>query len=143
MKKNIPIIANIVLLCWFFLDMVGVYFGDKYLVTRSYKEDGIFMIIPLLAFILFLFKEKIGKYVLTVWLTLWFVAEFLMHEWYTIFGGGFLGSTEGKIRFFKDAIKFVESETRYIPDVYHIILHIFIIIALITTIAYRVPKREK
>ena len=143
MKKSIPIITNVVLLCWFFLDMVGVYFGDKYLVTRSYKEDGIFMIIPLVAFLLFIFKERVGKYVLLVWLSVWFVFQFLSHEWYTIFGSGVMGSVEGKIRFFKDAIRFVESDTRYITDAYHTILHILLIIAIFTTAAYRVPKREK
>ena len=35
-------IAQIVLLLWFFLDMTGLYLGDKCLVTRSYKEDGFF-----------------------------------------------------------------------------------------------------
>lgn len=143
MKKRIPIIANVVLLCWFFLNMVGVYFGEKYLVTQSYKEDGIFMIIPLIALLLFIFKERIGKYVLTVWLSIWFVIQFLSHEWYTIFGSGFMGSVEGKIRFFKDAIRFVESDTRYITDAYHTILHILLVIAIITTVAYHVPKREK
>lgn len=143
MKKSIPIITNVVLLCWFFLDMVGVYVGDKYLVTRSYKEDGIFMIIPTLALLLFIFREKIGKYVLIVWLSLWSVMQFLSHEWYTIFGRGIMGNVESKIRYFKDAIRLIESDTRYITDVYHTILHIFLIIALITTIAYSISKREK
>lgn len=46
------------------------------------------------------------------------------------------------MRFFKDAIKFVESDTRYFPDVFHTVLHILILIALITTICYRAPKEK-
>lgn len=42
MRKRIPISINALLLGWFFLDMIGVYIGDKYLVTTSYAEDGIF-----------------------------------------------------------------------------------------------------
>ena len=34
MKKIYCMIAQVVLLLWFFLDMTGLYFGDKCLVTR-------------------------------------------------------------------------------------------------------------
>ena len=54
-----------------------------------------------------------------------------------------MGSTEGKIEYFKDAIKIFTSETVYIPDVYHIILHVLIIIALTTTIIYSFDKKLK
>lgn len=141
--KKYCIISNIVLLCWYFLAMIGVSFGNKYLVTRSYKDEWVFMIIPLIAFIIFLFKEKIGKYILIVWLFMWFVTQFLSHEWYTIFRSGIMGNMEGKIEYFKDAIKVFNSKTVYIPDVYHIILHVLIIIALVTTIIYSVDKKEK
>lgn len=139
--KKYCIISNLVLLLWYFLSMTGVYFGDKYLVTSSYKEEWIFMVIPLIAFIIFIFKEKIGKYILLAWLSMWFIVQFLSHEWYTIFGSGFMGSTESKIEYFKDAIKFINSETVYIPDVYHVILHIFIIITLIITTIYCFSKK--
>ena len=45
MKKSYCIIPQLLLLAWFFLDMIGIYFSDSYLVTRSYKEDGIFFLI--------------------------------------------------------------------------------------------------
>ena len=48
MKKIYCIVVQIALLLWFFLDMTGLYFGDKCLVTRSYKEDGIFFIVYLI-----------------------------------------------------------------------------------------------
>jgi hypothetical protein len=63
MRKRYCIVAQIVLLLWFFLDMTGLYFGNKCLVTRSYKEDGIFFLIYLITVILFLTKENIGKYI--------------------------------------------------------------------------------
>ena len=52
--KNTCIAFQIILLVWFFLDMIGVYFGDKCLVTQSYKEDGLFFLIYLTAIILFI-----------------------------------------------------------------------------------------
>ncbi len=140
MKKKYSIISNVVLLLWYFLAMTGVYFKDSYLVKRSYEDDWIFMMIPVIIFILFIFKEKLGKFILLSWLSLWFIIQFLSHEWYTIFGSGFMGTKEGKIEYFKDAIKFINSETVYIPDVYHIILHLLIIVAIATTAIYVFDK---
>ena len=67
MKKIYCIVVQIALLLWFFLDMTGLYFGDKCLVTRSYKEDGIFFIVYLITIIVFLIKENIGKWLVIGW----------------------------------------------------------------------------
>lgn len=143
MKKKYCIISNVVLLLWYFLAMIGVDFGNKYLVTSSYKEEWFFIVIPLVILIVFIFKEQVGKYLLLIWNSMWLITQFLSHEWYTVFRSGFMGSTEGKIEYFKDAIKIFTSETVYIPDVYHIILHVLIIIALTTTIIYSFDKKSK
>ena len=136
MKKRYCIITQTLLLLWFFLDMTGVYFSNSYLVTRSYKDDGLFFLIYLVAMILFIFKEKIGKWAVWVWTSLWFVIQFLCHEWYTIFSKGVMGSIEDKIKYFSGAIKWIEIDGRYIPDVYHTILHILILAVVITTALY-------
>jgi hypothetical protein len=136
MKKRYCIITQTLLLLWFFLDMTGVYFSNSYLVTRSYKDDGLFFLIYLVAMILFIFKEKIGKWAVWVWTSLWFVIQFLCHEWYTIFSKGIMGSLEDKIKYFSGAIKWIEIDGRYIPDVYHTILHILILAVVITTALY-------
>ncbi len=130
-NKRYSIAANGILLAWFFLDMIGIYFSDSYLVTRSWKEDGIFFVIFLMAFVFYILKEKAGKYFLLIWLFLWSVTQFFSHEWFTIMGNG-----EGKIRYFKDAVKWIECETRYVPDLYHTILHILIAAALVTTATF-------
>lgn len=136
MKKIYCIIPQILLLFWFFLDMTGVHFGNYNLVTRSYKEDGIFFLIYLAVMILFIFAEKVGKWAVAVWASAWFVIQFLCHEWYTIFGKGIMGSLEGKIKFFSGTIKWLEIDGRYIPDVYHTILHILILSVVITSVIY-------
>jgi hypothetical protein len=136
MKKRYCIITQTLLLLWFFLDMTDVYFSNSYLVTRSYKDDGLFFLIYLAAMILFIFKEKIGKWAVWVWTSLWFVIQFLCHEWYTIFSKGVMGSLEDKIKYFSGAIKWIEIDGRYIPDVYHTILHILILAVVITTALY-------
>ena len=134
MKKTYCIIAQMILLLWFFLDMIGIHFGEKCLVTRSYKEDGIFFLIYLIAVVLFIIEEKFGK---------WFVIQFLCHEWYTIFNSGFMGTLEGKIEYFSGTIQWLQIDGRYIPDVYHTILHILIIISLTVTIIYSAKSKKK
>ncbi len=122
-----------------FLDMVGLYFGGElYLVTRSWKDDGIFFLIFLISLLLFIFKERVGRYILTIWLSIWLVTQFLSHELFTIIGGG-----EGKIRYFEGSIKLINSDILYIPDLYHIILHVLILIALVTTLLYSSSLKNK
>ena len=140
-RKKVAIIANSLLLLWFSLDMFGVKLGEKYLVEGAFKDDGLFMLISVITFILFVFTKKIGKYFHLIWLSMWLVVQFLSHEWYTIFGTGFMGDVDVKINHFKDCIKIVSVQGRYVPDAYHIILHILIVVALFTTL--RVTAKTK
>lgn len=135
----IPLTA---LLIWFFLDMTGLYFGENCLVTTSYKDDGIFFIIYFVIFLIFIFKEKIGKWLAVGWLSIWFLTQFLCHEWYTIFNSGIMGSLDGKIKFFSGTIKWLNIDGKYIPDLYHTILHLLIITALVSTLIY-IAKTKK
>lgn len=136
MNKKHCMLVQILLLGWFFLAMIGVCFADTCLVTRSYADDGIFFIIFLFALLVFVFKENIGKWILTGWLTMWLFTQFLSHEWYTLFGNGLMGSIENKIAYFSDTIHVIEIEGIYIPDAYHIVLHILILLALLSSIIY-------
>lgn len=135
MKKRV-IIIQVILLIWFFLDMTGLYLGDKCLVTRSYRDDGLFFLVYLVTIVLFSAKEKIGKWISVGFLSLWFIIQFICHEWYTIFGSGFMGTLEGKIEYFSGTIQWLTIEGKYVPDVYHTILHILILSALTGTTLY-------
>lgn len=143
MKKTCCLVAQGALLFWFFLDMTGLYFGDMCLVTRSYKEDGIFFLIYLIAMIMFFAKEKIGKWFVIGFLSMWFTIQFICHEWYTIFNDGFMGSLEGKIAYFSGTIQWLQIDGKYIPDVYHTILHILILATLALTVLYVIRNRQK
>lgn len=142
MKKIYCIVLQILLLVWFFLDMTGFYFKDRCLVMQSYEEDGIFFLIYFASVILFIFKENAGKWFISVFTALWFFTQFIFHEWYTIFNGGFMGELEGKIKYFKDTIHWTDIEGRYLPDVYHTILHILILLVLACTIIYIINERK-
>lgn len=131
MNKKVCIVSNFCLLLWFFLDMVGMRINGQILVTRSYKEDGLFFLIYLVLFIWFVAKENVGKYLLTAWLSMWFIIQFMFHWYFTIFG-----PSEGKINYFATTIKLIPSTHIYIPDLYHIILHLFILVSLIMMMIY-------
>lgn len=136
MKKKTCLLIQIVLLVWFFLSMIGIRLGDKYLVTCSYKDDGIFFIIYVISLLLFIFKERIGKFIMAIWLSMWLITQFLSHEWYTIFNKGYMGLVDVKMKYFSDTIHWLDIESRYVPDLYHTILHLLILSALIMLIMY-------
>lgn len=142
MKKNYCGIAQIILLLWFFLDMTGLYFEKNCLVTSSYKEDGLFFLIYLVSMICFFVKERIGKWLVIGWLSIWLVVQVLCHEWYTFFNTGIMGTAEGKIRYFSNTIHWLQIKERYVPDVYHTVLHLLILTALTLTIIYTIRNRK-
>lgn len=142
MTRKYCIIVQAVLLIWFFLNMTGFYFGDACLVTRSYKDDGIFFLIYLAAVILFIVKEKIGKWVIIIWTAMWFVTQFISHEWYTIFNDGFMGTVESKMEIFSGTMHWLKVEGRYIPDIYHTVLHVLILLVLVSTSIYAAKNRK-
>lgn len=137
MNKKICLVSNLCLLIWFFLDMVGISINGYVLVTRAYREDGVFFLIFLVLFIWYVFKDKIGKYFLTGWLFMWFLTQFLSHWYFTIFG-----PSQGKMIFFAETIKLIPSSSIYIPDLYHIILHILILISLINMIFFCISSNK-
>lgn len=85
------------------------------------------------SFILF---EAVGKWILLAWLSLWLVEQFFCHWYFTIFG-----ASERKLRGYNECFKgtvklFPASEKRLIPDLYHTVLHLLIIIDLVFVAIY-------
>lgn len=138
MKKKTFLICQILLLIWFFLDMTGVYFKDSYLVTRSYIDDGLFFLIYLSTVVLFLIKDKIGKWAVLAWSVIWFIAQFMSHELVTITGNGY----ENKTHYFGGAVKWLEIDGVYVPDVYHTVLHILILAVTVTGLVYVFGRKK-
>lgn len=59
MRKTHLIIVNIVLLLWYFLSMIGLKIGDKYLVTGAFEEEWVFMLISTITFVVtLLYREE-------------------------------------------------------------------------------------
>ena len=138
MNKKIYIGLNITLLLWFALDMVGLSINGEVLVSRAYKDDWIFFLIYLLVFSFFLIQPKKGFYPLAIWLLMWFLSQFFSHWVFTITASG-----EEKMEYFSDTIKLFGATGYYIPDLYHIVLHILILSCFIGLIIYKVEERNR
>ena len=114
--------------------MVGVKIGQKWLVERAFKDDGWGMGVYIVCLILSVVAGKVGKIILLAWLIFWIVIQLLCHEWYLFSDNGPMGDAKGKIEYFKNTIKLVESKDKYILDLYHIVLHVLLVIAIVDVV---------
>lgn len=141
--KKISIYTISLLFIWFSLDMTGFSIGDFTLVESAWNSiDGVWWLLFLTFSILFIIKEKIGKYMLSIFIFLWAMIQFYSHWYYTIFG-----ASEEKIisynQFFKETYHIIPSSNSIlIPDLYHIILHILILITLFSLIIFIINNRK-
>ena len=125
-------IAIIVISCLLWLWFLGCTFTWKFGKVLLVEGMGLksieFTVLVLftIGIVGFLLWEPVGKWILLVELTLWLVAQFCSHEYFTIFGvsdrklKGYNECFEGTVKLFPI------SETRLIPDLYHIVLHLLI-----------------
>ena len=130
---TLTITAQIVLWVWFFGCVVTYRFGKVYLVEGMGLKSAEFVMLCLYSAGLACFHlwDGVGTWVLLFVLTAWIVVQFLCHWRYTIFG-----ASEQKLRgyhkCFQGTVRLIpESDTRLIPDLYHIVLHILILLNLI------------
>ena len=132
-------VAIIVVSCFLWLWFLGCTFTWKFGKVLLVEGMGLKSIefVALVLFTLgigsFLLWEPIGKWVLLVELALWLVEQFFCHEYFTIFGSS-SKKLKGYNECFEGTVKlFPVSETRLIPDLYHIVLHLLILADLVLT----------
>ncbi|MBF0780776.1 MULTISPECIES: hypothetical protein [unclassified Granulicatella] len=142
MKKRHVLFLHFLLLLWFALDMTGFCFNHFCLVTSSYQDDGIFFFLYVGVIVLFMTNKTIGNWLSIIFLSLWFLLQFMAHEWYTFFDSGIMGNLQGKIQYFSKTVHWLVIEGKYIPDVYHTILHMLILLTLIGTIRYALKNNS-
>ena len=123
------VIFQSVLWIWFFGCIVTYRFGPVLLVEGMGLKSAEFGMLCMysLGIAAFWLWPGPGKWILFAVLCLWFTVQFLCHWRYTIFG-----ASEKKLRGYNECVRgtvrlFPVSETRLIPDLYHIILHVLIL----------------
>lgn len=129
----ITIIFQIVLWIWFLGCTITYRVGKKLLVEGVGLKSAEFVVLCLytLGIIAFHCFQPLGKRILFGILILWFIVQFMCHWYFTIFG-----ASERKLHGYNDCFRdsvriFPMSDKRLIPDLYHIVLHILILINIV------------
>ncbi len=124
------------LLIWFFGCIRTYRFGRYILVEGMGIKSAEFIMLCLYAagIALSLALPAAGRWYLLGVLILWLAIQFFCHWYYTIFGAS-ERKRKGYNECFQNTVHLIPaSATRVIPDLYHIILHILILLNIILTI---------
>lgn len=126
-----------ILLLWFTFDMTGLKLGNAKLVTSAFIDEPIDFVFYLLycgCIVFFILKDKIGQYVLSVFIFVWGVIQFSMYA----YSGERIKSYNN---FFADTHHIIDaSQNILIKDTYHIFLDIFILFAFISVLMFTITQ---
>ena len=128
----LAILFQAFLLLWFLGCTVSYRTRSFVLVDGVGIKSAEFFMLIVYALALVLFHAfSWGRWALLGVLSVWLAVQFFCHWRYTIFGAsrkkleGYNECFRGTLRIFK------ESETRLVPDLYHIVLHALIIVNIV------------
>lgn len=130
---TVRLLLQVALWIWFLGCTVSYKFGKYTLVEGMGIKSAEFFTLCLysIGLALYYFYAPIGKWILLTILILWLVTQFFCHWYYTIFGAS-EKKLKGYNECFRDTVHvFPISDTRLIPDFYHIIQHTLILLNII------------
>ena len=130
------IISQALLWVWFFGCITTYKFGRFLLVEgEGLKSVECFMMCLYSAGVaLFHLYLPVGRWFLLGVLLLWIAVQFRSHWYYTIFGAS-ERKLQGYNEWFKGTMRiFPVSESRLVPDLYHIVLHLLILLNIVCCI---------
>ena len=134
---NNTIIILSVLTVLFFFGCVKTYkiSGKVFVEGMGFRSiEFYWFIILLISFFTYLLFNDIGKWVLLGYYLLWFIMLFMNHWRYVIFGVTEI-KLKGYNKCFKNTIKlFQASDKHLVPDLYHILLSVIVLLNLILLI---------
>lgn len=126
----ITILTQIILFGWF-LGCICTYKFEKYILVEGVgikSAEFIMLCLFSTGAVSFWAAPFWGKWFLLGVLVLWFVVQFFCHWYYTIWG-----VSDKKLKGYNDCFRntihiIPASETKLIPDLYHIFLHLLILL---------------
>ena len=131
------ILLQAALWIWFLGCTTTYRFGKYTLVEGMGVKSAEFAALCLysLGLLLYYLLRPAGKWILLAILVLWFAVEFFCHWVFTIFG-----ASERKLKGYNECFRntirvFPMSETRLVPDLYHIVQHALILLNIIICLA--------
>ena len=133
----LTVLLQAALWIWFLGCTVTYRIGKKELVGGMGVRSAEFgMLCAYTAGVLaFHFLRPAGKWILLALLLLWFAVQFRCHWYYVLFG-----ASEEKLKGYNDCFRdtfriFPASDTRLVPDLYHILLHVLILANIVCCLA--------
>ena len=132
-KMVFTLIAQLLLWIWFLGCTITWRFGKLLLVEGMGIKSAEFVMLCLysIGLITYYLFQPAGRWILFTILVIWLVIQFFCHWYYTIFGAS-ESKLKGYNECFKDTARLIPmSEKRLIPDLYHIILHILILLNIV------------
>ena len=131
------LILQICLLIWFFGCIVS-YKTEKWTLVDGVglksAEFGMFAFYAI-GILLYHLYRPVGKWFLLTVLAFWSIVQFFCHWFYTIWGAS-EKKLKGYNECFRHTVRIIPaSDTRLIPDFYHMVLHLLLILNLCFLIA--------
>lgn len=134
----ITILIQVTLWIWFF-GCIRTYRIGKFLLVEGMgirSAEFVMLYLYSIGLVSFHFLQPVGKWILLFILVFWLIVQFFCHWYYTIFG-----AREKKLKGYNDCFRntihiFPMSEKRLVPDLYHIILHILILVNIVFAIVF-------
>ena len=131
------IITSILLGGWFLGAIITYKFGKYVLVEGMGAKSPEFLMLLLLfsiSFAAYLIDQRVGQWILIGILLFWLVIQFFCHWYFTLFG-----ASEKKLNGYNECFHntvrlFRQSDSRIVPDFYHIVLHLLILCDLVLVI---------
>ena len=127
------IVSQCALWIWFLGCVTTYRFGKVTLVDgMGVRSAECFMLcLYTLGAILYHCLPVAGRWILLAILLFWFTVQFLCHWRYTLFGAS-AEKLRGYNDCFRDTLRiFPASDERLIPDLYHIVLHLLILLNMV------------
>ena len=129
----LTLIVQLFLWIWFLGCTITWRFGKLLLVEGMGVKSAEFVMLCLysIGLITYYLFQPAGRWILFAILVIWLVFQFFCHWYYTIFGAS-ESKLKGYNECFKDTVRLIPmSERRLIPDLYHMILHILILLNIV------------
>ena len=134
----IGIILQAALWIWFLGCVITWRIGKWLLVEGMGRKSAEFAVLCLYSagLVVYYTLQPAGKWILAGILILWFVVEFFCHWFFTIFGAS-EKKLQGYNDCFRDTVHLVPlNEKRIIPDLYHMIQHLLILLNIIVCLFF-------
>ena len=134
----IGIILQAALWIWFLGCVITWRIGKRLLVEGMGLKSAEFAMLCLYSagLVAYYTLQPAGKWILAGILILWFVVEFFCHWFFTIFGAS-ERKLQGYNDCFRDTVHLVPlNEKRIVPDLYHMIQHLLILLNIIVCLFF-------